>query len=68
MFLRQRHLSSASNFNPDPKPDTHFVTGANQKIQCQFEKQYGDRLIKVIINSMEPTYMLFEIPIQLPKN
>ena len=67
VYLRQRHLSSALNFNHDPKPDTHFVTCANQKIQCQFEKQYGDRLIKVTINNMEPTYMLFEVPIQLPK-
>jgi len=65
--LHQRHLSIVGHFNPNVKPDTYFVTGTTQRIQTLFEKQYGDRLIGIIIKDMDPTYTPFEIPIQLPE-
>ncbi|MHC4269662.1 MAG: hypothetical protein ACYSTS_14500 [Planctomycetota bacterium] len=65
--LHQRHLSVIGHFNPDLRPDTYFVTGVTSRLQWQFEKQYGDSLIGIIIKNMEPTYVPFEVPIQLPK-
>jgi len=65
--LHQKHLSNIGYFNPDLKPDTYFMASVTQMAQLQFEKQYGDRLIGIIIKDMEPKYVPFEVPIQLPK-
>jgi len=65
--LHQKHLSIIGHFNPDLKPDTYFMIGVTQRVQWQFDKQYGDRLTGIIIKEMEPTYAPFEVPIQLPE-
>ena len=65
--LHQNHLSVIGHYNPNLKPDTYFGTGVTSRLEWQFAKQYGDRLIGIIIKDMEPTYLPFEVPIQLPE-
>ena len=65
--LHQNHLSVIGHFNPDLKPDTYFETGVTSRLQWQFDKQFGDSLTGIIFKDMEPTYVPFEVPIQLPE-